>query len=139
MINRPRDIPLDVEHARKWCAEFFRWYNTEHHHDSLALFTPQDVYMGHFERIAEVRQRALDEAFLRTPERFVAGAPTVPRPPERVMLNPLDAAPPTGDVVLAANAEALAKMWPTATPSADITSINLPGAAMPQAEIANAT
>lgn len=129
----------DIEHARAWCAEFFRWYNVEHHHDSLALFTPQDVYMDHVKRIAEVRQRALDEAFLRTPERFVAGAPVVKRPPARVMLNPLDAAPPTGDVVLAADSEVLAKLWPAPSPTADVTTINLPGAAMPQAETANAT
>jgi putative transposase len=129
----------DLEHARQWCDEFFRWHNAEHHHDGLALFTPQDVFMGHVERIAEVRQRALDEAYQRAPERFVAGPPVVPRPPQRVMLNPLDAAPPSGDVVLAADADALAKLWPTPSPGRDITMTNLPGATMPQAELPNAT
>lgn len=129
----------DIEHARAWCTEFFRWYNDDHHHDSLALFTPQDVFMGHVERLAKVRQRALDKAFLRTPQRFVAGPPIVPRPPERVMLNPLDAAPPTGDTVLAANNDALAKLWPTPSSTANITVINLPGTAEHQAQTANAT
>lgn len=129
----------DLEHARAWCDDFFRWYNADHHHDSLALFTPQDVFRGDVERIAEVRQRALDEAYQRTPERFVAGPPVVQRPPERVMLNPLDAAPPAGDIVLAADGDALAKLWPTPSPADDITIINLPGAIMPQAETANAT
>lgn len=129
----------DIEHARAWCDDFFRWYNADHHHDSLALFTPQDVFMGHVERIAEVRQRALDEAYLRTPERFVAGRPIVPRPPARVMLNPLDAAPPTGDIVLAADGDALATLWPAPSATTEITIINLPGATVPQAETANAT
>lgn len=128
----------DLEHARQWCDEFFRWYNAEHHHDSLALFTPQDVFMGHVERIATIRQHTLDEAYERAPERFVAGRPVVPRPPERVMLNPLDAAPPTGDVVLSADDDALSKLWPTPAAS-DIPIINLPGAIPSQESTANAT
>jgi putative transposase len=128
----------DLEHARSWCEAFFHWYNTEHHHDSLALFTPNDVFMGQVERIAETRQHALDEAYERTPARFVAGRPIVARPPERVMLNPLDAAPPTGDVVLAVDADCLSKLWPS--PVAHNTPvINLPGAAVTQTSTVNAT
>jgi putative transposase len=128
----------DLEHARRWCEDFFGWYNAEHHHDSLALFTPQDVFMGHVERIAEVRQRALDQVYQRAPERFVAGRPTVARPPQRVMLNPLDAAPPTGDVVLATDDNALCTLWPAPTAS-DIPIINLPGVTPAPASAANAT
>lgn len=128
----------DIAHARAWCDDFFRWYNADHHHDGLALFTPQDVFMGHVERIAEDRQCALDQAFERTPERFVTGPPLVPRPPDRVMLNPLDAAPPTLDDVLLATDDDLHKLWP-APPASDIPIINLPGTAVSQAAIANAT
>ena len=127
----------DIAHARAWCDEFFRWYNTDHHHDGLALFTPQDVFMGHVVRIAQHRQRALDEAFTRTPERFVAGRPVVPLPPQRVMLNPLDAAPPTVHDVLAASNGDLDKLWPQPAAS-DSPIINLPGALEPQ-PMANAT
>jgi len=128
----------DIAHARAWCDEFFRWYNTDHHHDGLALFTPQDVFAGHVERIAERRQLALDAAFERAPERFVAGRPVAARPPERVMLNPLDAAPPTLETVLAATDADLDKLWPPPV-SSDIPVINLPGAALQQAAATNAT
>lgn len=117
----------DVETARSWCAEFFDWYNVEHHHNGLALFTPQQVYMGHVEAVAARRQRALDHAYQRHPERFVAGPPLVRRPPARVMLNPLDAAPPTLDAVLDTPDDQLAGLWPTST-NADVPVIHLPGA-----------
>jgi putative transposase len=128
----------DIAHARAWCDDFFRWYNAEHHHDGLALFTPQDVFLGHVERIAERRQHALDEAFRHTPQRFVAGQPVVPRPPARVMLNPLDAAPPTVRAVIEAADDDVDKLWPKRA-ACDIPIINLPGAHMPQAAAANAT
>ena len=128
----------DIAHARAWCDDFFRWYNADHHHDGLALFTPQDVFMGNVERIAESRQQALDDAFKRTPERFVAGPPRVLRPPARVMLNPLDAAPPTLETVLQASDDDVAKLWPT-PPLSDIPVINLPGASAHRIEAANAT
>ena len=129
----------DIAHARAWCDEFFHWYNMDHHHDGLALFTPHDVFMGHVERIAERRQRALDEAFARTPERFVAGRPVVALPPDRVMLNPLDSAPPTVHAVLEATDDSLDTLWPAPAPASDIPLINLPGADVHQPAIANAT
>lgn len=119
----------DVAHARSWCEDFFGWYNTQHHHDGLALFTPEQVFAGHVERIAERRQEALDAAYRQHPERFVGGPPVATRPPQRVMLNPLDAAPPTVAVVLETPDDQLATLWPTRAVS-DIPIINLPGAAM---------
>ena len=116
----------DVEPARIWCTEFFDWYNDEHHHDGLALFTPRQVYLGHVEAVAARRQHALDEAYHRHPERFVAGPPTVRRPPARVMLNPLDAAPPTVEAVLSTPDDQLAELWPAAA-SSDSPIIHLPG------------
>src|SRR2546422_6607310 len=32
-----------LEHGRSFCGDFFPWYNTEHHHVGLGLFTPHDV------------------------------------------------------------------------------------------------
>ena len=32
-----------LEDARAHCRPFFAWYNEEHYHSSLALFTPADV------------------------------------------------------------------------------------------------
>ncbi len=130
----------DIAHARAWCSDFFRWYNAEHHHDGLALYTPQDVFMGHVESIAKRRQQALDGAFERHPERFVTGRPIAARPPERVMINPLDAAPPTIETILNTPDDELAELWPE-PPADHALMINLPGATSPglSAQEANAT
>ena len=113
------------EHGRSWCSDLFEWYNSQHHHIGLALFTPEQVYMGQVERIAAQRQQALDEAYARTPERFVGGPPIVRRPPALVKLNPLDAAPPTVETVLQTPDDAVADLWPQPSPTIPV--INLPG------------
>jgi putative transposase len=79
----------DVEHARAWCAEFFDWYNHQHQHSGLALFTPADVFHGRVEQLVAARQARLDAAYAAYPERFVRGAPRAARPPAVVELNPL--------------------------------------------------
>ena len=52
-----------LEHARSFLRDFFAWYNTQHHHDGLALMTPYDVHHGLVaERLAK-RARVLDAAY----------------------------------------------------------------------------
>lgn len=77
------------DHGRKYLASFFSWHNDDHHHSSLALFTPADVFHARVEAVAAVRQAALDTAYLAHPERFPHGPPRVPRPPGAVHINPL--------------------------------------------------
>ena len=91
-------------HARGWLQDFFGWHNNDHHHSSLALFTPADVFCGRVPVVAAARQRALDLAYVAHPERFPHGAPRVALPPAAVHINPLTAdaltvvsAPATGD------------------------------------------
>jgi hypothetical protein len=127
----------DIAHAREWCSKFFAWYNEFHHHEGIALFTPAQVFQGHVERVAARRQKALDDAYLRTPDRFVNGPPAVARPPSRVLLNPADAAPPTVENVLGATAEELDALWPAAVSGMPI--INLPGAPVSQVDTVNAS
>jgi putative transposase len=93
----------DLEHARLWCGGFFGWYNDEHQHSGLALFTPADVFYGRVEQLIATRQAGLDAAYAAHPERFVNGAPTVRRPPAVVAINPLDPETilPTASAVLA--------------------------------------
>jgi putative transposase len=81
-------------HVRGWFAQLFEWYNDDHHHEGLALFTPADVFFARVDAVAARRQQALDAAYAAHPERFVQGAPTVARPPTRVTINapPADAA-----------------------------------------------
>jgi putative transposase len=77
-----------LEHARAFLRDFFAWYNTQHHHDSLGLLTPHDVHHGlAAERLAG-RARVLDAAYAAHPERFVRRPPTPAAPPETVWINP---------------------------------------------------
>jgi len=80
-----------IEDGRAHCTDFFAWYNDEHHHSGLAMFTPADA---HFDRIDErlaARQAVMDAAFEAHPARFPNGRPLLQRPRTAVWINP-----PTG-------------------------------------------
>jgi transposase InsO family protein len=76
-------------HGRAWCQEYFNWYNDDHQHSGLALFTPSDVFFNRVDEVASRRQLALDAAYLAHPERFPNGPPVVRRPPASVAINPI--------------------------------------------------
>lgn len=77
-----------LEHGRSFCGDFFPWYNTEHHHVGLGLFTPHDVHHGLAETKRERRALVLAEAFEKHPVRFPNGR-TQPRTvPSAVWINP---------------------------------------------------
>lgn len=95
-------------HGRAWLQDFFGWHNDAHHHTSLALFTPADVFHGRVPVVAAARQAALDVAFGAHPERFPHGAPRVSLPPAAVHINPV-----TADVLLVLPAIAAADEAPT--------------------------
>jgi putative transposase len=76
-----------IEDARAFCAEFFAWYNTEHRHSGIAMYTPADVHHGRTVELAGVRAGVLDAAYAAHPERFVRG-PSTPAPvPAEVWIN----------------------------------------------------
>ena len=77
-----------IEDARAFCAEFFGWYNTQHHHSALGWLTPQDVHYGRGAGLVETRQHVLDAAYTQHPERFVRKRPEAPQLPEAVWINP---------------------------------------------------
>jgi len=79
----------NVVHARRWCEDYFTWYNDEHHHSGIAGYTPEQVFTGRYKAIAEQKQRALDDRYEQTPERFVRGRPAVNMPPHVVAINPI--------------------------------------------------
>ena len=116
----------DIAHARRWCDEFFDWYNERHHHTGLALFTPHDVFFGNLDAIVARRQQALNEAYAANPERFVAGPPRVKRPPVRVFINRAEGDQPTLERVIQTEDHKLDQLW-TLTP-ADPLAVNVPGA-----------
>ena len=77
-----------LQDARAWAAEFFEWYNREHHHTGLALLTPADVHFHCVEDVLKKRQAVLQAAYEKTPERFVKGVPHPIQLPKAVWINP---------------------------------------------------
>jgi putative transposase len=76
-----------LHHARSWARTFFAWYNTEHRHSSIAMLTPEDVFLGRAAAILEARRRILHAAYDAHPERFVRGRPEPPALPTEVWIN----------------------------------------------------
>jgi len=77
-----------LQDARAWAAEFFDWYNREHHHTGLALLTPADVHFDRTKDVLQKRQAVLQAAYEKTPERFVKGVPRPGQLPKAVWINP---------------------------------------------------
>ena len=77
-----------LQDTRAFGCEFFPWYNNEHRHSGLALYTPSDVHYGRVEEVHQRRQAALDAAYLRHPNRFVRKPPEAALPPHAVWINP---------------------------------------------------
>ena len=76
-----------IEDARAFVRAFVDWYNLEHHHSGLAMFTPHDVHYGLVDEKFAIRAATLRNAYERNPERFPHGAPIVKRPPKEVWIN----------------------------------------------------
>lgn len=76
-----------LEDARGFCADFFRWYNEEHHHSGIAHLTPADVHHGRGAARLASRNDVMGRAYAARPERFVRGAPKPNRVPPAVWIN----------------------------------------------------
>jgi putative transposase len=77
-----------IEDARAFCQGFFAWYNNEHRHSGIALFTPADVHYGRSDELLVARARVLAGAYAVHPERFVKGLPIPAEIPSMVWINP---------------------------------------------------
>jgi putative transposase len=75
------------EDARAFLLTFFDWYNGSHRHSGLAFLTPADVHFGRAPRVVAARQRVLDAAYARHPERFSRKAPCARLPATDVWIN----------------------------------------------------
>lgn len=73
--------------AHRFCAEFFPWYNHEHHHSGLGYLTPHQVHYGLAEKRREQRAGVLQQAYERNPQRFVRGLPQPALLPTAVWIN----------------------------------------------------
>jgi putative transposase len=77
-----------LQHARQVCRALFTWYNTEHHHSSLAFLTPAAVHHGRADEVLHDRHRVLLAAYAAHPERFVNGPPRRQSLQTAVWINP---------------------------------------------------
>jgi len=77
-----------IEDARAFCQHFFPWYNQDHHHSGIALLTPEMLHYGMAGAVIVRRQKVLDQAYARNPERFVRSCPQHPPQPTAVWINP---------------------------------------------------
>jgi len=77
-----------IQDARAFTVDFIQWYNQEHRHSGVALYTPSDVHYGRIDQIHQCRQATLDAAYQRHPKRFVRKPPEAALPPEAVWINP---------------------------------------------------
>ncbi len=73
--------------ARIFGRVFFTYYNTEHRHSGIGLYTPASVHDGSWENIRDARQIVLTAANHAHPERFARGRPTAPELPQRAWIN----------------------------------------------------
>jgi putative transposase len=88
MKYRP-DYPAtfeSLETARAHIDDYVVWYNTEHRHSGIALFTPDQVHDGSWEDVWRQRNRALEAYYAKHPERFRT-APQVAMPAGVVGIN----------------------------------------------------
>lgn len=75
-----------LEAARDYLAEYVTWYNTEHKHSGIALFSPAQVGDGTWKKTWKTRDRALQRYYNTHPERF-QDRPRTPTPAEQVGIN----------------------------------------------------
>jgi putative transposase len=77
-----------IEGVRAFCERFFNYYNHEHRHSGIGFHTPASVHYGTHLEVRQQRQITLDDAFVRHPIRFRRIAPSAPKIPEMVWINP---------------------------------------------------
>jgi putative transposase len=73
--------------ARAFGKIFFAYYNLEHRHSGIGLYTPASVHDGTWKQLRNNRQIVLDDAYTKHPERFHRGRPVAPELPNRVWIN----------------------------------------------------
>ena len=78
--------------ARAYITGYVSWYNQEHKHSGIALFSPEQVHDGTWQQAWEQRERALQRYFHEHPERFHA-RPRTPSPAATVGINMPDGQP----------------------------------------------
>jgi len=77
-----------LSEAQTWARCFFTWYNEQHYHSGLNLFTPVSVHYSQAHVVQQQRQAVMLTAYAAHPVRFVRGEPLVKAAPAAVWINP---------------------------------------------------
>ena len=75
-----------LEAARDYLTHYVHWYNHQHKHSGIALFSPAQVHNGTWKNLWLIREQALQTYYEKHPERFHT-RPTTPRPASIVGIN----------------------------------------------------
>ncbi len=81
-----------LEDTMVFCRRFFAWYHREHKHSALSRLSPEDVHYRRDREILARRDRVLEAAYRRNPERFVHGTPRTRPLDQEVWINRPDEA-----------------------------------------------
>jgi putative transposase len=73
--------------ARVFMGSFMTYYNIEHRHSGIGLYTPSSVHDGTWKQVRHARQIVLDAAYATHPDRFRGGHPVAPELPGKVWIN----------------------------------------------------
>ncbi len=87
-----------IQDARAYSQIFFAWYNKEHRHSGIGLFTPATVHYGRAEAMRKQRKSVLRGAYAAHPERFVRKIPEPAPLPTAVWINPPEQNKKLGEV-----------------------------------------
>ena len=79
------------QEVREWMTGQVAWNNHQHHHVSMSLLVPADVFFDRVAVVVSQRQTALDQMWKAHPERFPNGQPEAKRPPSFVAIDPQSA------------------------------------------------
>lgn len=69
------------------CRAFFKWYNEEHYHSGIGFVTPSTLHHGRAPATLSARDKTLELAFQKNPQRFVKGKPKARKLPTAVWIN----------------------------------------------------
>lgn len=81
------ELFTSVYDSRAFLRIFFAYYNTEHRHSGIGLYTPGSVHDGTWESVRDARQLVLDAVYAEYPERFRRGRPRAPELPVQAWIN----------------------------------------------------
>lgn len=76
----------DLGTAKAYLAVYVRWYNTQHKHSGIALFSPSEVHDGSWKTLWKARDQTLQRYYGAHPERF-RSRPVTPSPADYVGIN----------------------------------------------------